>query len=166
MKPELIKELLGLNLQHCTNENFKNGYDPISELIDDYENKNDIPMNILFEIEEYAPWDVTEDFLDSMVDVKKGDENYTKIYSIDFYCNVFYYSKEEDDLFWEEWKHWDGRLLSGGKTRKWYYYFLDRRIMHKYEMDSTILDNVENKFLFEIDYKKEWTQFFLNDNCN
>lgn len=33
-------------------------------------------------------------------------------------------------------------------------------------MNSTILDNVENKFLFEIDYKKEWTQFLLNDNCN
>lgn len=160
MKPELIKELLGLNLQYCTNENFKNGYDPISELIDDYENKNDIPMNILFEIEEYAPWDVTEDFLDSMVDVKKGDENYKKIYLIDFYCNGFYYSKEEEDLLSEEWKISDGKQLSVGKTRMCYYQIIHRRIMGKHEINPSILENIECKFLIEIDYKKEWKQMF------
>jgi hypothetical protein len=166
MKYEDLKEELGDLIHECTFENFDNGYDPISDLIDDFENINDIPHDLLLEIEENAPWDLTEDFLYSMARIKSTDSNYKKIYLIDFYCNGFYYSKEEDDLFSEEWKHWDHKLLQGGKTRSWYYYFIHRHIMHKYEIDSSILDNVESKFLFETDYKKEWKKLFLNDNCN
>lgn len=160
MKSEYLKKELGELIQQCTEENFKNGYDPITELIDEYESTNDISPLQLLDIEDNSEFDLTEDFLERMINVKKGDEDYTKIYCIDFYCNGFYYSKEEDDIFWQEWKTWDGSHLEGGRTRAWYYYFINRNIMHKYEEDPSILDNVEYIFRIEIDYNKEFNKLF------
>ena len=160
MKSDYLKEELGELIQQCTDENFKNGYDPIAELIDEYESTNDISPLQLLDIEDNSEFDLTEDFLERMIDVKKGDEDYTKIYCMDFYCNGFYYSKEEDDKFWEKWKTRDGKHFKGGKTRSWYYYFINRNIMHKYDEDASILDNVEYIFRFDIDYNKEFNLLF------
>ena len=91
---------------------------------------------------------------------------FSDIFLIDFYNNGFYYSKEEDDLFWEEWIHWDGKSLDGGKSRTWYYYFINRRIMKKHEADLSVLNNVECTFHTEIDYKKEWRELSLTENFN
>lgn len=134
------------------------------EFIDEYESCNEIPLELLDQLEENEPWKITENFLESMLDVKKGDEKYSKIYLIDFYGNVLYYSKEEDDLFWEEWIHWDGNSLECRKSRGWYYYFINRRIMQKYETDRSALCNVACTFQTEIDYKKEWRELSLNEN--
>jgi hypothetical protein len=159
-----LKHEIGNLTDKCTYENFLKGYDPICIVIDEYESNNDIPSDLLDKIEENAPWELTESFLDSMDDVKKGDENYSKIYLIDFYCNGFYYSKEVDDLFREELRQSNGKNLNSGKARRWYYYFINRRIMEKYEIDSSILDNVESKFLFETNYNLEWRILFPNEN--
>lgn len=141
-------------------------YNYPDECIEEFESNNEIPVKLLDVLEENAPWEITEIFLESMLDVEKGDENYSKIYLIDFYCNILYYSKEEDDLFWEEWIHWDGKSLDGGKSRTWYYYFINRRIMKKHEADLSVLNNVECTFHTEIDYKKEWRELSLNENFN
>ncbi len=159
------EENLGSNYDF--EDEFENDiYNYPDEFIEEYESNNEIPVILLDVLEENTPWEITEIFLELMLDVKRSDENYSKIFLIDFYNNGFYYSKEEDDLFWEEWIHWDGKSLDGGKSRTWYYYFINRRIMKKHEADLSVLNNVECAFQTEIDYKKEWRELSLNENFN
>jgi hypothetical protein len=80
-------------------------------------------------------WEETEDFLYKMISVRRTHKNYSTIYNMDFYGNIFWYSKEMADAFLETWKTWDGSFLQGGKTRKWFYYFIDRNIDEKFDAE-------------------------------
>lgn len=122
MNAELIKELLGSKLEQCTVENFKNGYDPIVDLIDELEGDE---QNSDAENDE---WIEVTNFLDKMSSLTPDDENYDTINSISYCNNGFYYSKKEDDIFWNEWKNWKYKDLGRQHPLFWYFYFLNRRI--------------------------------------
>ena len=88
------EENLGSNYDF--EDEFENDiYNYPDEFIEEYESNNEIPVILLDVLEENTPWEITEIFLELMLDVKRSDENYSKIFLIDFYNNRFYYSKSE-----------------------------------------------------------------------
>ena len=141
MSIEQIKELLGDKIYQCTDENFKIGYDPITEIIDQLEIEQELSFDDVKTCEDY--WEETEEFLLEMELLNPTDENYSTIYNIDFYGNGFYYSKEAADTFLKTWNAWDGKHLYGGKNRMWFYYFIDRMIYDNLiEEENAILDSL------------------------
>ena len=101
MKYEDLKEALGELIHQCTYENFCLGYDPIIDLISNEEKKvlNDLELN--FSNFNSIKIGTQESYvlMDFLSDLKPGDPYYKEQFSLDFYGNVFFYSKFYEDLF-------------------------------------------------------------------
>ncbi len=154
MLKDFIKEQLGdLKYEYC-HESFLQGYDLISDLVDQYEYQDDDEncydnyLDYLSDIQ----WEKTYNILSDLNVLTPNDENYDTIYKIDFYTNGFYYSKKVDDNFREEWNTWDETFLQGGKSRSWYLYFINKRI------ELTIKDQ---EILFEMGVFEETSEGFI-----
>ena len=167
MQAEFIKELLGSQAAECTDENFKLGYNPITDIIDQYEVELELSINEEKTEEEFCQesWGKTESFLFKMDYVRRTHKNYSTIYNIDFYGNSFYYSKEADDAFFETWKTWNGDHLDGGKTRTWFYYFINLNIIEELQekqkngslteqrLEELCEEEIADEMLYEIENK-------------
>lgn len=174
MKYEDLKEELGDLIHECTQKKFEKGFDPIGETIDDYETNNSlcsleqdkieypkIEMNHESDLE-YI-WEKTILFLEEMRHVTKGCKCYSQIYLMDYFSNSFFYSKEvaEEILdFWNDFKNSD---LDGGKSKLWYYYFINREITNRYKKNKHLLDKyiiVDNiDFVYDQPVEDDWGIF-------
>ena len=87
-------------------EDFKKGYDPIGNIICDLESQTE--LTIADEI---------------------AEEEYNRVYTIDYYGNFYVYSKKYDDEFKLIWDKMDKSIFVGDYN--WYFDFLDKFIMDK-----------------------------------
>ena len=82
---------------------------------------------------------------------------------MDYFSNSFFYSKEvaEEILdFWNDFKNSD---LDGGKSKLWYYYFINREITNRYKKNKHLLDKyiiVDNiDFVYDQPVEDDWGIF-------
>ena len=134
MAAELIKQQLVDLINQMTPENFEKGYDPITDLIDNYESRSSDAW--FHNIDDEFPGrnsikeDYEEDYEGGFPDtMSKDNVDYETIFSIHFCGNVFYYSQKHYDDFSIIWDTWDKSPYRG--RYNWFYYFLDSYIMDK-----------------------------------
>jgi hypothetical protein len=155
MKYEDLKEALGELIHQCTYENFCMGYDPIIDLISNEEKKvlNDLELNFSNFNSIKIGTQESYELMDFLYYLNPGDPYYMTMFTLDFYGNLFFYSKFEEDLFngfgKNELEQRTGFLDFD------YHYLLDIFIMSNYtiEEDNEIqacLDLVEDEWgIFE-----------------
>ena len=135
MNYENIKLELGDLINECTHENFYKGYDPFGDLIsnkeeidyDDFENK-------LYYIDTLEAYSKEYNEIMSLLDnLKPGDKFYKKVFILDLYGELFYYSKFHEDLFK------DSRKKEVGPN--------DRILVDHYSLDDFIMnfDSIEDE---------------------
>ena len=129
MDAEQIKQQLGELMADVSEENFRKGYDPISEYISHVEAENETYVKTEKMIEDYY-----EEFCKiidyaSKLDFRSID--YERIYYLDCFGQFWYYSKKFDDLYYEEWKRNNVSLTS---NRNSFYYFLHRKISRQIDL--------------------------------
>jgi hypothetical protein len=155
MNYEDIKQALGDLINECTQENFCKGYDPISSVIDNLEIKvlNDLELNVGRYNKVEIGTDESYAIMDLLYNLKPGDPYYETEFALDFYGNIFHYSKLYEDLFngFEE----DLVEQRSGYLDFDYHYLLDYFIMLLYPIEEDIqvqacLDLVEDDWgIFE-----------------
>jgi hypothetical protein len=96
-----LKQELGVLIHESTYENFYKGYDPISDLISD---KEEMVIDVFeLNIDRINSIKIgsseSYEIMNFLIDLKPGDPYYKKTISLDFYGNVFFYSKYHEDLF-------------------------------------------------------------------
>ncbi len=101
MNYEDIKQALGDLINECTQENFCKGYDPISDFILDKEGINFEEFeNKLYHIDKLEAYsNEYYEIMSLLNNLKPGDAFYKKVFLVDYYGELSYYSKFHEDLF-------------------------------------------------------------------
>jgi hypothetical protein len=86
-------------------------------------------------------WEMDQQLLFRATNYDNHNKDYSTIYSIDFYGNVWYYSKELAVEFEDTWNKIDKSILNG--QRKWYFYFLDKFISKKIHENNLLSQKID-----------------------
>lgn len=125
MLKDFIKEQLGDTKYEYCHESFLQGYDLISDLVDQYESiyENDPEPLQGPEVYIYNPNRIIneEEQIDVFSSTSKNDWDYNFIYHIEILENTFLYRKSSVLKFQDQWESWDKSIFP--ENYRWYYYY-------------------------------------------
>jgi hypothetical protein len=161
MNAELIKQQLGDLINQMTPENFGQGYDPITDLIDKYDvdfsdDNEEMELNLFYENNRYELMKLA---FPLEMD-KSNDSDYYDIYNFEVGGTVFHFSKRFNDIFKKSGRklpQYDGWF---NEEIFWYFKSLSDKITEECFFRETVLDAEEDFYFI---YGDKFVPFVENE---